>query len=292
MNKASGKIKVFSSMAVFGTIGLFVRCIPLPSAFIAMIRGLVGALFIFLVLKAGKRRLDTAAIKKNALILLLTGIVIGFNWILLFEAYRYTTVATATLCYYFAPIFVLLVSPFLLGEKLSARKLVCVIAALIGMVFVSGVLQTGFSGGREYTGVLFGLGAAVLYASIVILNKKVTGLEAFDITLTELAVAGVVLIPYVLLTQEVTLSGLGTRAWICLAVVCIVHTGICYTLYFSGLRETSAQSASMLSYIDPIVAIICSALILKEPMGVYGILGAVLVLGATFISELPEKKKM
>lgn len=277
-------------MAIFGTIGLFVRFIALPSAFIAMTRGLVGALFIFLVLRLRKRPLDTPAIKKNALLLFPAGILLGFNWILLFEAYRYTTVATATLCYYFAPIFVLLLSPVLLGERLSARKLVCVIAALVGIAFVSGIPQAGFKGGAEYKGVLLGLGAAIMYASIVILSKKLKDIESFDITLTELAVAGVVLIPYVLLTQELSFAGLGVKTWLILALVCIVHTGICYTLYFGGLRECSAQSASMLSYIDPIVAIICSALLLKEPMGVYGVIGAVLVLGATFISELPERK--
>ena len=288
-DKNRSLVMLISSMVVFGTVGVFRRYIDLSSAFIAMTRGLIGAGFLALFVLLRGKKLDGASIRKNLLLLILSGIAIGFNWILLFEAYNYTTVATATLCYYMAPIVVILVSPFLLKEKLTGRRLLCVVIALIGMVLVSGVLETGFSAG-ELRGVVLGLGAAVLYASVILMNKGLKNVGAYDKTFVQLLAAGVVLIPYLLLTGgfsgvSVTPLSLGM-----LAVVCIVHTGLCYTLYFGSMDGLSAQTLALFSYIDPVVAVLLSALLLHEPLTVFSGIGAVLVLGAAVVSELPEKK--
>ena len=279
------------AMFIFGTIGLFVKYIPLPSAVVAMVRGFSGAIFLFAIIKIKKQSMDKAAIKANLLKLCLSGAALGFNWILLFEAYRYTTVATATLCYYLAPVIVILVSPLVLKEALTWKKLVCVFVALLGMVFVSGVLEAGFSGGSEYTGIFFGLGAACLYACIVLINKKIKDISAYDMTIMQLAIAGIVLLPYVLLTQDISGIELSAKAIALLAVVGIVHTGFAYALYFGSMKNLKGQTVAILSYIDPIVAILLSALILKEPLGLNGAIGAALVLGATFASELIDSKQ-
>ena len=160
------------SMVVFGTIGIFVRYIPLPSAAIACVRGAVGALFLLCVMALKKTKPDVDGIKKNLLLLALSGGAIGFNWIFLFEAYRYTTVAAATLCYYMAPVIVIMASPFVFKEKMTVKKILCVLAALVGMVFVSGVAGSGLPEAGELKGILFGLGAAVLYAGVIMMNKK------------------------------------------------------------------------------------------------------------------------
>ena len=288
-NKNSSLFMLITSMVVFGTVGVFRRYIDLSSAMIAMTRGIVGAVFLLLFVLLRGKRLDGAAIRKNLLLLILSGVAIGFNWILLFEAYNYTTVATATLCYYMAPIVVILVSPFLLKEKLTGRRLLCVAVALIGMVLVSGVLETGFSA-SELRGVVLGLGAAVLYASVILMNKGLKNVGAYDKTFVQLLAAGLVLVPYLLLTGgfsgvSVTPLSLGM-----LAVVCIVHTGLCYTLYFGCMDGLRAQTLALFSYIDPVVAVLLSALLLKEPLTVFSGLGAVLVLGAAVVSELPEKR--
>ena len=140
MKKTSAQFQIITAMVIFGTIGLFVRQISLPSSVIAVVRGLVGAALLLLAAVAGKKRPNLAAIRTNLGKLLLSGVLIGFNWILLFEAYRFTTVATATLCYYLAPVFITLASPLVLKERLTAKKALCVLAALLGMVPVSGVL--------------------------------------------------------------------------------------------------------------------------------------------------------
>ena len=286
MKETSAKLRISAAMAIFGTIGLFVRDIPLPSCLIALVRGAVGASFLFLVSRLRGKKPDGTAIRQNLVRLCLSGVLMGFNWILLFEAYRYTTVATATLCYYLAPVFVTLASPLVLGEKLTPLRLLCSAAALTGMVLVSGVSGEGFPSGAELTGVLLGLGAAALYAGVVLLNKKLHGLNATDTTVVQLASAAAVMLPYSLLTlwgEKLTCTPMG---FVLLTVVAIIHTGVAYLLYFGAIGSLRAQSAALLSYLDPVLAVLLSALVLREPLGVRGIIGAVLILGAAAVGEL------
>ena len=282
---ATGKLTL--SMIIFGTIGIFRRLIPLSSGLVAMSRGLIGVLFLLLVMRLRGDGMDRAAVRRKLPLLCLSGAAIGVNWILLFEAYNYTSVATATLCYYLAPMFVILASPLVLREKLTLRKLACVSAALLGMVFVSGVLEA--SGGAGLKGVLLGLGAAVLYASVVLMNKQLGDVPAYDRTIVQLGSSAAVLLPYVLLVEEVSIEAFTPGVIALLLVVGIVHTGIAYALYFGSLMQLKAQTAAILSYIDPVVAVLLSALVLREHMSLLSGLGAVLVLGAAVVSELPNR---
>ncbi len=286
----NAKVSLILSMVIFGTIGIFRKYIPLPSGIVACVRGLLGVAFLLGFIKIKNIKMNGEAIKKYLKILLISGAFIGLNWVLLFESYRYTSVAVATLCYYMAPIFVMLVSPFLLKEKLTVKKVICVIVALIGMVFVSGVLDGGISDVSELKGILFGLGAAALYASVVMMNQKLREVPTYDKTIMQLGAAAVVLIPYILLVEDLSAVTVTSLILIMLIIVGVVHTGIAYALYFGSMNGLKAQTVALFSYIDPIVAIILSAMFLKEPMTVYSAIGAVLVLGATMISELPEKK--
>ena len=304
----TARLSLIIAMLIFGTIGIFRNLIPMPSSVIALIRGAGGTIFLTVFCLFTKKKLSGPAIGGNLFLLVVSGACIGFNWILLFEAYRYTSVPTATLCYYLAPVIVILVSPVLFKEPLPARKIVCVIVALVGMVFVTGVAdgflpgmdkgvaQAVTSGKDDLKGILFGLGAAVLYASVVLMNKKLTRVQAFERTVMQLGSATIALVPYVLLTGEWRgLDWNGTSVAL-LFVVAIVHTGIAYALYFGAIKDLPAQTSALLSYIDPVSAILFSAALVhyfenEKPLTPTGIVGAVLVLGATLLSEIPMPHK-
>lgn len=277
--------RLILSMCIFGTIGILRRYIPLSSSLVALVRGIIGSGFLLLVLLLSRKSLDRQAMRKNLPLLSLSGAAIGFNWILLFEAYNYTSVATATLCYYLAPILVILASPLVLKEQLTKKSIVCTIAALIGMVLVSGVVETGFSGLSELKGILLGIGAAVLYASVILMNKKITGIPAYDKTILQLATASIALAPYVLLTEDFSAISMTPLAAILLLVAGIVHTGFAYWLYFGSMNDLPSRTVALLSYIDPILAIVLSMVLLREPMTLAAAVGAVLILGAAYISE-------
>ena len=297
------KLSCIFAMLIFGTIGIFVRYLSLPSAVIALARAIIGMVFLFLIVLIKKRKINTKAIKRNFWLLFLSGTFIGFNWILLFEAYRYTTVAVATLCYYMAPVFVILVSPIVQQEKLTQKKLMCTLAAFLGMVCISGVEGMDL-GSFLNLGIAYGLAAAVLYATVVLLNKKIRGVSAYERTLSQIGIAGVVLLPYTILTEDIrslilgdaatifgnvgseTLSlSFGTRQVLLLLIVGVVHTAVAYALYFSAMEKLPVQTTAIYSYIDPVTAVVLSVVLLKEKLGILGIIGMVLILGATFLEE-------
>ncbi len=292
MNNNKEKMMMIGAMTIFGTIGIFRKYIPLPSSLLALARGMIGTAFLLLLVLVIKRdKLSTEAIKRNLGFLVVSGAFIGFNWILLFEAYQYTTVATATLCYYMAPVIVVLVSPFLFKERLTPLKALCVAVALAGMVFVSGIPQSGFGGISELKGILLGLGAATLYAIVVILNQYIKDISAYDKTIMQLGTAAIAILPYTLLTENFADITFTPVAVCMLFFVGIVHTGIAYTLYFGSMSGLKTQTIALFSYIDPVVAIILSAVILQENIGLWGVIGAVMVLGSTMVSELFGDKK-
>lgn len=290
-NDKKSLILFVSAMLIFGTVGIFRRFIPVSSALLACFRGLSGALFLVIPAFIQKKKLRNNIGKKNFLILIVTGILIGLNWLLLFEAYNYTTVATATLCYYMEPTIVVLLSPLVLKEKLTVKKSLCALAAIVGMVFVSGVIEGGGMSFTDLKGVLFGLGAAVLYSAVVLMNKKVPGIDAYEKTTIQLFSASIILVPYLLVFEDFTAIKLNALAIIMMIIVGLLHTGIAYAMYFGSMDGLQAQSIAIFSYLDPIFAVILSAVLLREPMTLFGIIGAVLIIGAAMISEVTFKRK-
>ena len=287
MKKLSPRMQIVLSMLIFGTIGIFRRWIPFPSSVVALVRAFVGLVFLLILRALRREPVDREAVKKNLWRLVIPGAMLGINWICLFEAYNYTSVAAATMCYYMAPVFIILLSAPLFGEKLTPRRLVCAAVAVFGMVLVSDVLTSGLHGAK---GLVFGLVAAMLYAAVVIVNRTLRGISAEDRTIMQFAAASLVMLPYVLCTENVAALTLTPRSLMLLLLVGVVHTGLAYVLYFGSIAEIPAQTAAILSYIDPVVAVLLSITVLREPMSPAALFGAVLVLGAMIVSELEPKK--
>ena len=283
-------LKLICSMVIFGSIGLFVRNIPISSSAIAMVRAVVGALFLFFVAGFGKQKLSLSSLKNHFLLLLISGAALGFNWIALFEAYKYTSIAVATLCYYTAPMLVILLSPMLLKEKLTPVKLVCVFLALLGMIFVSGIFSIENTASNP-KGILLGFTAAVLYSSVVIMNKMQKDIPTFDRTVFQLGTAAIVLISYNCLTGTMPEAMPTMPVVLLLLILGILHTGIAYYLYFSSMEYLPGQTMAIISYIDPVVAVLVSLLILRESTSWQEMAGAALILGAALASELPLRRK-
>lgn len=292
MKKANPRLQLVVAMTVFGTLGLFVRNISVSSGELALYRAVLAALLIGVYLLVSRQKIPFARIKKEVPLLLLSGAAMGVNWILLFEAYRYTSVSVATLSYYFAPVIVTLVCPILFHEKLTGKKFLCFVMSTLGLVLITGIGDT--RGSDDLKGILFGLSAAVFYATVILLNKSIHQVEGIPRTFLQFLSAIVVLIPYVLSTNGITLSSLNAVGWVNLLIVGLVHTGITYCLYFSSLKELPGQEAAILSYIDPLVAVLVSVTLLGESMTAMQVIGGALILGFTLLNELspvPKAKK-
>ena len=287
--KMDPRLTLVTAMTVFGTLGLFVRNIPVSSGELALYRAVLAALLLAAFFLVTGQKIPFAKIKKEVPLLLASGVAMGINWILLFEAYKYTTVSAATLSYYFAPVIVTVVCPLLFKEKLTGRQILCFIMSTVGLVLITGIGDMG--GGQDLIGILFGLGAAVFYATVVLLNKFIKKVEGIHRTFLQFLAAIVILIPYVLSTSGITLGTLTGKGWINLLIVGLIHTGITYCLYFSSLKELPGQKAAILSYIDPLVAVLISVTVLGESMTLWQAVGGLLILGFTLWNELTPARK-
>ena len=282
MDLAAERIKYILAVVLYGTIGLFLRFAAIPSEIAAMCRGILGALFILLYLKLRGRRMDRAAIRANLKWLLIGGVSLGLNWIFLFAAYVQTTVAIASLCNYMAPLIVILIAPAVLGERSDWRKMLCAGAAFAGIVLVSGVWNGSLG---RLSGVAMGLMAAVCFVVIVISNRKLRGISALDKSVVQLAVSAATILPYVLARNLGKPLVFDLRSVLIVLMLGIVHTGIAYCLYFSGMGSLPVQTVAILGYLEPVVSVLCSAFFLREAMGAAGWIGAVLIIGAAVVSE-------
>lgn len=281
------RLLLIASMTIFGTLGLFVRNIPVSSGELALYRAVLAALLIAVFLLVTKQKIPFANIKKEVPLLLASGVAMGINWILLFEAYKYTTVSAATLSYYFAPVIVTVVCPILFKEKLTGKQIICFVMSTLGLVMITGIGDIG--GGTDFIGILFGLGAAVFYATVILMNKFIKNVEGIHRTFLQFLAAIVVLTPYVMMTSGVTLGSMSGVGWVNLLIVGLIHTGVTYCMYFSSLKELPGQKAAILSYIDPLVAVLISVTILGETMTLWQVIGGILILGFTLWNEISPK---
>lgn len=288
MKKAmSPRLMLITSMTIFGTLGLFVRNIPVSSGELALYRAVLAAILIAVFLIITRQKIPFASIKKEVPLLLASGVAMGINWILLFEAYKYTTVSAATLSYYFAPVIVTVVCPILFREKLTRKQVVCFVMSTLGLVMITGIGDVGSE--KDFVGILFGLGAALFYATVILLNKFIKNVEGIHRTFLQFLSAIVILIPYVIMTSGATLGNLDGIGMANLLIVGLIHTGVTYCMYFSSLKELPGQKAAILSYIDPLVAVLISVTILGETMTLWQVVGGILILGFTLRNEISPK---
>lgn len=283
----TAKLLMAISMLIFGTVPLVVRMIDLSSSERALYRAIMAAVLVGGFLLITRQKLPLRDIKKELLLLLLSGAAMGFNWVLLFEAYKYTTVSVATLSYYFAPVIVMMVCPLLFREKMGVRQILSFVMSTAGLVLIT---DTAGGGSSDLLGIAFGLGAAVLYATVMLLNKFIKGVTGLHRTFIQFLAAIAVLTPYVALTSGFTPTALDGRGAVSLLILGLVHTGIAYCMYFSALKELPGQEVAILSYIDPLVAVLVGFIWLDETMTSPQIVGGLLILGFTLWSELPARK--
>ena len=279
------KIQFILSMIIFGTMGLVVKYIDLSSSETALLSSSIGCLFLVFVFFIMKKSIQWKLVKVNASTLFLSAVALGGNWVFLYQSYDHTTLANATLGYYFAPVFVMVLSPFVLKELLPIKKIVCIGVAILGMLLIIGN-GISASGKDDLLGILFGLVAAAFYAALMLLNKFIQSMGMLEITIIQLGTTALLLFPYVLFTEGFGILGVSRSSIPFIILLGVVNTGIGFWLFFSGMLKLKGQSIAMLSYVDPFVAILISAVILQEKMTIIQIIGGTLLLGSTFISEI------
>ncbi len=283
----SAKLSMAVSMLIFGTISIFARYINLASSGLAFYRAFIAVMGLCIYKLIKRERWFAGITKKTALLLLLSGAAIGFNWVMLFEAYNYTSVATATLCYYFAPVIVIALCPIIFKEKVTIWQAICFIMSTAGLVLITLVgKQTDY----DIRGILFGLGAALLYALVMMLNKSIQGITGIDRTLIQFICACAVLLPYAFFTNGLSLKNVGFTGIGALLILGIVYTCITYVLYLNSISKLEGRVTALLGYIDPLCAVAVSVCVFNERLLPLSALGGIMILGFTLLSDIKKIK--
>lgn len=268
------------SLLIFGTNGLYVAHISLAGSQIALLRTMIGGILLTgLVLFGGG--FDKNNIRKEWGLLLLGGATLGLDWIALFEAYKMLNVSLATLLYYAGPAIVLLFSPVLFSEKLTKQKTLSVFLVGVGLVCISGsVVVVGTSALGLIPAVLSG----VLYATLIVFNKRIVHTNGMQTAAIELNIAFVVIGVYTLCTAGLPHISTGDLPYI--AGIGLINTGFAYWVYFVSLQKLPGQSVALISYIDPVSALLFSSFFLYEAMTPVQVSGAVLIVGGAVLGEI------
>ena len=275
-------LKYIIAVALYGTVGFFLRYVSLPVEVVSLCRGIIGTVFMFLYMKGTGRSPDREAILRNLPWLIISGICLALNWLFLLAAYLKTSVAVASLCNYIAPAIVVLIAPVLLHEPLNKKKLPCVAVSLIGIILVCGVWNGAVG---EMSGVILALAAALGFVGMLLCNRKITGISDQDKSLCQMAVITLTVLPYVLVKNIGVHLQWDRQSVLIILMLGIVHTGIAYSFYFSGIGKLSVQTIAVLGYLEPVVAVLCSAFLMHEAMGITGWIGAILIIGSAVVSE-------
>lgn len=290
INGGNAKLMMIIAMSLFGTLGVSTYFIDLPASVIVVGRGLIGASFLLILIHFSGSKLSKDDIYGNMFTLICSGVCLGLNWLFLFEAYKSIEISVATVLNYLTPAMVILISPIVFKTRLTFIKLGCALLALLGLVLVTGIIENGTEEINTY-GIACGLLAAVFYTGLVVFNKKLKSIGSYDRTFVQLLIAGIVIAVYCLFTVDFGSLHPDTMSIVLLVVIAVFQTAIAFTLYFGSLAHLDAPTAVMYGYIEPVISIALSVIILHEDLGIIGWIGAALILGSTFLSEILNRRR-
>lgn len=277
-----------AAMLIFGSNGVFASMLEMSGAQLVLLRTLIGGAVLLIIILISRSRTPKEVLLREKWRLLFVGVCLGANWALLFEAYNLMNVSLATLTYYTAPVLVLVLAPLVLKERQNGLAYLGMAVVIVGMLLVVG---TDFGeGGVSATGLIVGLGSAVFYAMLMLVNKQITGVSGLNLTFIEIVIAAVILLPYVFATSGGVPLPTDARGIFALLFLCTVNTGFACWLYFSSMNRLPAKAVALMGYFDPVSALIFSAVFLDERLSGVQLAGAVLVLAGALVGQFRPRR--
>ena len=273
--KLRGKVEIAVAMLIWGSVGIFGRFSGLSGLGVAFFRVSLGALALLLLLAVrGKLGKTLRAFRPNILPLLALGTALALNWVFLFTAFNHTTIANAILVYYTAPVLATLISWRFLGERLNKRNVVSLGTAFMGLLLIASSQRASLSDG-DFVGVVFAFLGAIFYALIPNIGRFLRDVDGESLTFLQLSIATLVLLPFMAVEKA------GNPVWWAIGVLVLVHTVLALYLYMDGLKVVEVKDASLLSYLDPLSAILYAFLVFGEVPGLRTIVGGAMILFAS-----------
>ncbi len=273
--------KYILALLLFGSNGIVASFIDLNSQNIVLLRTFLGSLLLISIFFISGEKLTFYKHKKQFLFLTVSGIAMGTSWMFLYEAYARIGVSIASLLYYCGPVIVMALSPILFKEKLTANKVVGFLSVIIGVIFING---NAFDGKGDLFGINCGLLSAVMYAFMVIGNKKAKDIVGLENSALQLIIAFLTVAVFVGLKQGYTMQ-IASTSIAPIFILGLLNTGIGCYFYFSSIGKLKVQTVAVFGYLEPLSAVLFSVIFLKETMLPLQIVGAMLIIGGAMYSE-------
>jgi drug/metabolite transporter (DMT)-like permease len=286
MKTRKAYFKYLTALLLFGSNGIVASHISLNSYEIVFSRTLIGSLFLTLIFIFSRQKVQFWKNRLHFFYLVIFGMAMGISWMFLYEAYKQVGVSIATLAYYCGPVVVMILSPILFKERMTWTKLLGFLAVLIGMFCVNG---QALSEGRTSWGLIFGILSAVMYAFMVIFNKKAERITGLENPMWQLIISFITVAIFLGLKQGFSFS-IAPGNLVPVLLLGVVNTGIGCYFYFSSIKDLPVQTVAISGYLEPLSALVFSAALLGETLRFAQIVGAVLILGGAAFGELFHQK--
>lgn len=280
-------LKLILGVSISGTLGVFVKNIPMDNGEIMAIRTFIGGMFLLGIYLLSNRDFSWDKLKSNLPKLILSGSLFGISGLLLFMSYDAIGVGLSSIIYSLNPVFIFIISIIFLKEKFKPKKALGLFIAVLGLLLVNGLGTGDVLFNRN---LIYGLLAAITYSLMAIINKKIKGLDSMLITIVQLFSASLVVLAYLVYTNKITYTLPSGKGLLFLLIISFIHTGYAMKLYFEGIQNLPTQSVALISYIESLSALISSNIVLRERLSKIEIIGAVMIIGGALIGELVDSK--
>lgn len=286
-NDRKSFLKYLFATLLFGSNGIVSSHILLSSYEIVLFRTLLGSVFLVMLFLLTGGRFHAKEYRRDFIFVLLSGLAMGASWMFLYEGYQQIGVGMATLLYYTGPVFVMILTPIIFKEKLTAPKVIG-----FAIVFVGIILINGISGGQRISawGLICAMLSALTYMVLVIFNKQSKHIVGMENAAIQLCGSFVVVAAFVGIKEHFAFTVLPAD-WPWILLLGIVNTGIGCYLYFSSLSGLSVQTIAICGYMEPLSAVLLAAILLSEIMTPMQIVGAICIIGGAMLGELLDIKK-
>jgi len=275
-------VQVHIAVLLFGLAGLFGKLVDLPSTIIVFGRVLFATVFLVFILLYLKQSIKLKQ-KRDYFYLTILGVILAIHWVTFFQAIQVSTVAVGLLSFSTFPVFTTFLEPYFFKEKI---KLPDIAIAFITFLGVSLVIPKFELGNNITQGVLWGIASGFTFAILSILNRKyVKDYSALVIVFYQDSIATIVLIPFLFISKPIFLL----NNILLLVLLGIVFTATAHSLFIKGLTNVKAQTASIITSLEPVYGIIFAIIILSEIPTTRVILGGAIILGATFYATIKYK---
>jgi drug/metabolite transporter (DMT)-like permease len=282
MNHKNSYFRYFAALLMFGMNGIVASHIALTSYEIVFTRTLIGSLLLIAFYALTRQAVHLLHNKKHTLCLIISGIAMGTSWMFLYEGYQRMGVSIASLAYYCGPVIVMILSPILFREKLTWPKMTGFLAVLVGMFCVNSLALREVN---TTVGLFCGIMSAVMYAFMVIFNKKAKSITGLENSMWQLLTSFLTVAVFVGVKQGFVIQ-IESGDWIPILILGVFNTGIGCYFYFSAIGSLPVQTVAICGYLEPLSAVVFSMLFLRESMTIVQVIGAILILGGAVFGEL------